>query len=1610
MTSRSQVAEGNRLRRALARIAAGLGLGVVFVGSLAAGVVIHLDLPPARRQVERFVRSALDGVFDGEVEVRGFEHVGLDGIALREVIVRAPGGGEVLHATGVRARASVPTIVRGVLGSGDLHLGLPYVRIETVDVLVEPNDRGELGIAAAFNPRATGEAGPGRPLHFKLAHAEIGALHAHGKPDGEQPIDADLQDVAGSIRIDPGDMAIDLVPMRVTERAILPRPIAGSADFHLWLRGPKKEGDPTPSTTGLSASFAGHAGDVGVVAIAMLDGQHLEATAVVPRALPEEVRAIVPKYPLIDAASVSVTARGDLPNLDVWVSALTDRNGSVTAQGQVLLAKRPRVDLTFAAEGVDPRAALESGPAIKVTARGKVHADIGPSMFVRVEATTDPTSLDGTPVPGVDAIAVLDGTLWNGLLKVDEPGAPTTVSFSTRDDGALVFDVKTEAASLAKVPRLDAAKLRGLASVHVAGTVLDGALDAAVDGHVHALRVGATVAVEHATVKGNVRGPLDALVVDATVKAVEAHAGTYGAEAATIHVKGPVVRPEVRAHVLDFRHNVIDVSAIVDTKTSAAERMKVRVERDGTVASGRITRVGMRGGALAIDGIAIEGADFGKVAGSLRVVGGELLGDLRAEGIDLAAVRKFVGLPRTLEGKVDVAVKLARAKGGRTGTVHLALHDVGGDVVPAMFLNGVSARLDATFEGDRVQASGDAQMTGRGGRCASTIAKLSLAGGEGHLTGPLLSARTWEGAIGHVTIAAEDWDLACLAEAAPFPLPLSEIFGIVSAKLTLDRPEKQRFPSIHDLGVTTRYLSITGPESAPATASAAAVPPWYSHDIDLDLSGEIDGATGEAALHVKLWDEALLANGSVFTTLDLGALLDAHARDAALRKTEVAGRFTVPRRQVGAFRTLPSFVRDKLPALGGEASIDAYVTGTADHPSAVVRVMGWNVSPPENPVGEDNPWALPVDLDAAAAYGGDHAMLDAHLLRGGGSLARAEASLTVPLAKIVAGGPDLLSSIAGRAEVTLDGLPLGDLPAFGDRAVSGDLRGRASLEDIGKEPRLTLDLQADGLQIGPDLAFSEARVSVHTKRGATPADATALATIHFADRAGGSFDAGGYVNVDWRSGLVPVPREDRPADVYARFRRFRLATAEPFIGGVVRDLDGFVNGDIRAGWGNLENAKKASLDADLTIEDARFHIPQLGQELRLVGDETGPLRIRADRTGTVRVEHLVARGNNGKVVGEAVAHLDGLTFKDATGKLTIAENEPLPITLEGAEIGAIWGNVALASTNAVDPETRASVLSLDLRSSDLHLKIPSSSSRDVQSLDKNPDIVVLQDRVPPEEPGSQGAGHIRLVARLENMVIEGEGMRVTLSSFEKTPPTIVMTDKAHAGGDIRLLRGTISVMGRKFELDQGTVHLRDDPSNPYLDVTAHWDAPDGSTIFVDYSGVLLPITQDKLRFRSDPARTQQQSLAMLLFGSETGGELTSSDTSASKGTFGTTVEHAAADLGGELAAQQFNALLKGIAPLKGLSTRFGTTEAGGVKTSLVYQVGDTLSAVATYEGGAPSGTAGATTTSGGTSTTAPGASVSVDWRFYKNWLIRATVGTSADIPRGEVDLLWQYRY
>jgi translocation and assembly module TamB len=206
-------------------------------------------------------------------------------------------------------------------------------------------------------------------------------------------------------------------------------------------------------------------------------------------------------------------------------------------------------------------------------------------------------------------------------------------------------------------------------------------------------------------------------------------------------------------------------------------------------------------------------------------------------------------------------------------------------------------------------------------------------------------------------------------------------------------------------------------------------------------------------------------------------------------------------------------------------------------------------------------------------------------------------------------------------------------------------------------------------------------------------------------------------------------------------------------------------------------------------------------------------------------------------------------------------------------------------------------------------------------------------------------------------------------------------------------------------VDQGLVRLRpEDAGNPNVNVTAHWDAPSGHRVFVDYVGILRPITNEKLRLRSSPPLDDNAILALVLFGREPDptGDRPVDDTEGAVGL---------------ASSELLNRLVGGIGPLQGLTTRFGTGEDGGVRTSLSYDIGDRFTAEASFEG-----TGAAQSTATDPSTAADAASgqrteVSIDWRFDANWLLRATLGLgetqagqTGSKTRSGLDLLWQYRY
>jgi translocation and assembly module TamB len=323
---------------------------------------------------------------------------------------------------------------------------------------------------------------------------------------------------------------------------------------------------------------------------------------------------------------------------------------------------------------------------------------------------------------------------------------------------------------------------------------------------------------------------------------------------------------------------------------------------------------------------------------------------------------------------------------------------------------------------------------------------------------------------------------------------------------------------------------------------------------------------------------------------------------------------------------------------------------------------------------------------------------------------------------------------------------------------------------------------------------------------------------------------------------------------------------------------------------------------------------------------------------------------------------------------------------------------------------------LGLTGQGVHVSLPSSTSQAVQPLRDNPDVQIAQPLGPPKTPWRVGDLTWNITLGLIDTEIEGTGLRLVFSSSPDGPPRILLGPKPEMTGELTLQEGKFDFLGvgsgfKLFQLDRGIVRFRsEEPSNPYVNLTAHYDAADGSTITCEYVGVLTPVTRDKLHFSSSPPRTQEEIISLLLFG-ETGTGASSAGRSPTAG--GYAGASSAAPGGGNIAAYQLNALLGGIAPLRGLSTSFGTTEEGFTSTGVAYQVTDTVTAEAAYERrGASSGTPGEIIdpmSTGQQSSAASRTRIGVDWRFYRDFLLRGSIGIG-DEPSSGLDLMWQYRY
>ena len=204
---------------------AALGLAVVFVVALVAGVALHLNLGPVRRVVASRVDALLGPTFQGKLAIDSVGRIDFDGVDEGNVRILDPSGKLVAAAYGVRARIALGELLRSLTsGDGPIVIHITEVSVKAVDFGVDVDAEGKLGIQRALAPRPTpssGAAGARREAS-RLTRSTSRTSGFTASRRAGFPVDADVDSLHGRVAVDTAgsspQIAIDVASFSLLTR------------------------------------------------------------------------------------------------------------------------------------------------------------------------------------------------------------------------------------------------------------------------------------------------------------------------------------------------------------------------------------------------------------------------------------------------------------------------------------------------------------------------------------------------------------------------------------------------------------------------------------------------------------------------------------------------------------------------------------------------------------------------------------------------------------------------------------------------------------------------------------------------------------------------------------------------------------------------------------------------------------------------------------------------------------------------------------------------------------------------------------------------------------------------------------------------------------------------------------------------------------------------------------------------------------------------------------------------------------------------------------------------------------------------------------------------
>jgi len=1546
---------GRVVVRLLGRTGETILASAVFVASAGAAVVLHADLPSARRLAAAVTNRALADVFAGNVVLGDVEQLSLGSqsrVRVREVAVLTPEGERVLVARSVAATLDVSRLVGSLARGGPPEIALDAARVEHIDVRVDLDAASEPSLARAFAPKhpspppppGSAPAQAKESVRLSVPVASIGHAHVHGNAVPPR-LDADARDVTARVAIRDDVLTVDRGAAAVVLRSPtvpgMNGELTGRAEGSLVV--PLGNGDVV-----MAWQLHGGVGKVPVTARLDMHGDRLEAALDVPKTSPEVVSSVFPFAPVTQPMRAHAEMKGTLPALGV--SARIDvGDGNIDAKGTLRVDGAQPFAIDAELSRID--AAAVSGPKSAVSAKLHAEGELGgeaPRGTFRIDANEG--TVAGVRTPAATASGSFDRRTARAVVHANEVGGEVDATL-TADLGTqrIAFDATARSPDLrsfTRVPGLGSGSVvaRARGSVDAArGTIV---ANVTLDGE-H-LEHGPVAAAE-AHAEASVTGPLAAPVIDVHARGQKVTLTTPG--------KAPLTYPSATAHA---RVALAPAPRVTDAE--------VRIEGlpggEAVVASASEIRVG--GGGVEIRGARVTGIGAPLEVDARTSATGATTITARGEGVDMKRVASLTGiqelrlLPEGTRASLDVALRTDRTRAD--GHVDVVLVAEG----------GARAELHAVLDERHIR--GRARVSAPGiGFVEVTRAELDLPGAPSMTTLPR--------ATGSADVHGE----IDLAQGASLFAPegIQELAGLAIVTARLERSSETMMPLVRAT-VSTRALDVTlGDASTGAQGT-------HIGGVDAAVHVHYDGATDDAEVALLAWDgSGVLASADAKAKVPILAWArgeETFGRDA-LAAIDVRAVADLSRRNVA---DLPGiFARADLR---GSVAAHAELTGPLAHPSVSLAARADDLRERQRTAGQ--PRYAPIDGALDATWDGEHVVAalrldEAERRRAAAADPDAEDAPATKARPVKKSGhvrglvladlsaADLLAGRAPRwnasAEVDVEDLELAPLPL--PMNARGALTARASVHDLAGAPSLALRATVADLGIA-GARMKKGGLSVDAKSGALEAHAR----IEQEDGGNGTVDVQSTALV-WRGTSVEwdAARATRIAYVVDRLR---LAALRPIVRRSIPEIDGRVDG---RGSATIDAGSQV-FEGGIALSDGRFYVNAMGEEVSKVSAVA-----RFEQSGVFRIQDATGQIGAGRFTASATGRMKGVRFEAAEAVVVIGSKDGIPLSSEGATFAEANGEVKLRAEMA--PDRSALLVTVDVPRA--NIQVPDRNTQALQSLDPDETIAIGIRKsdgslapaplVPPSTRAPDPVtGEKPLTARFtvglgDEVLLEGRGLRVYLGGRT----VVEIAQEVAVTGQINLKSGgTIDVQGRKFVVDRGTVTFdADDPANPTVIAAAYWDAPDRTRIWVEFSG---PLKTGSLVLRSEPAYSKNEILSILLFGRP--------DPNMAKAGERQSGAQQAGALGAGVASAGLNKALGELSDDVDLEQ--DRTSANRVRTKVGYRLRRNLKVQLGYASGFSQREPDTTY-------------LFLEWQFIPKW---ALIGTRGDRGTSILDVLFQHRY